>query len=50
MLDQQDMLKANGGKLLPRYIDEVQHLLNQAEGAVEEFAVQRQKLGRVLGR
>jgi hypothetical protein len=49
MLDQQDVLKA-WWQTLPRYIDEVQHLLNQAEGAVEEFAVQRQKLGRVLGR
>ncbi len=49
MLDQQDALK-NWWQALPEYIDEVQHLLTQAEGAVEEFAAQRDKLGRALGR
>ena len=36
--------------MLPYYIDDIQQLLNQAEGAVEEFAAQREKLGQVLGR
>jgi hypothetical protein len=49
MLDQQDALKT-WWLALPAYIDEVQHLINQAEGAVEEFAAQREKLGRAFGR
>jgi hypothetical protein len=49
MLDQQDSLKT-WWMALPGCIDEVQHLLNQAEGAVEEFAAQREKLGKALGR
>lgn len=49
MLDQQDSLQA-WWQNLPRYIDEVQHLMSRAEGAVEEMAAQRDRLGRVLGR
>jgi hypothetical protein len=36
--------------LLPAYIGDVQRLLTEAEGAVEELATQRDKLGKVLGR
>ncbi len=36
--------------ILPAYIDDVQRLLDQTQGAVEEFSAQRQKLGQVLGR
>ena len=49
LLDQQDMLQ-KWWEALPGYIDDIQLLLNQAEGAVEEFAAQREKLGNVLGR
>jgi hypothetical protein len=49
MLDQQDSLKI-WWQNLPHYIDEVQHLMSQAESAVEEMATQRDRLGRVLGR
>ena len=49
LLDQQDTL-SKWWSLLPTYIDDIQWLLNQAEGAVEEFAAQRDKLGQVLGR
>jgi hypothetical protein len=36
--------------LLPDYIDDIQTLINQAEGAVEEFAAQREKLGNAFSR
>jgi len=49
MLDQKDIMH-KWWLLLPAYIDDVQRLLNQAEGAVEEFATQRDKLGKALGR
>jgi hypothetical protein len=49
LLDQQDTL-GRWWSLLPAYIDGIQELLNQAEGAVEELAAQREKLGQVLGR
>lgn len=49
LIDQQDAL-GKWWSLLPAYIDDIQWLLNQAEGAVEEFAAQREKLGQVLGR
>jgi hypothetical protein len=49
LLDQKDVLGA-WWSLLPGYIEQVQWLLNQAEGAVEEFAAQRERLGNVLGR
>ena len=48
LIDQQDLLR-KWWSVLPQYIDDIQELLNQAEGAVEEFAVQREKLGKVLG-
>jgi hypothetical protein len=47
LLDQQDLL-IKWWTILPAYIDDIQELLNQAEGAVEEFAVQRERLGKVL--
>jgi hypothetical protein len=49
LLDQQDLLR-KWWLVLPAYIDNIQELLNHAEGAVEEFAAQREKLGKVLGR
>ena len=49
LLDQQDTL-SKWWSLLPNYIDDIQWLLNQAEGAVEEFAAQRERLGQALGR
>ena len=49
LMDQQDLLR-KWWAVLPQYIDDIQELLNQAEGAVEEFAAQREKLGNVLGR
>jgi len=49
LLDQQDLMR-KWWTMLPYYIDDIQQLLNQAEGAVEEFAAQREKLGQVLGR
>ena len=49
LLDQQDLMR-KWWAMLPYYIDDIQQLLNQAEGAVEEFAAQREKLGQVLGR
>jgi hypothetical protein len=47
LLDQKNVLGA-WWKDLPDYIGHVQWLLNQAEGAVEEFAAQRDKLGNIL--
>jgi hypothetical protein len=49
LMDQQDLL-LKWWAVLPQYIDNIQELLNQAEGAVEEFSAQREKLGQVLGR
>jgi hypothetical protein len=49
LLDQQDTLR-KWWTILPDYIGDIQRLLTQAEGAVEEFAAQREKLGKVLGR
>jgi hypothetical protein len=48
LIDQQELLR-KWWAILPEYIDDIQNLLNQAEGAVEEFAAQREKLGNVLG-
>jgi hypothetical protein len=49
LLDQKDVLR-KWWMVLPGYISEIQRLLTQAEDAVDEFAAQREKLGRVLGR
>lgn len=49
LIDQQDTLSKWWG-MLPGYIDDIQDLISQAEGAVEEFAAQREKLANVLGR
>ena len=49
LLDQQEMLH-KWWEVLPSYIDDIQRLLNQAEGAVEEFAAERERIGNVLGR
>jgi hypothetical protein len=49
LLDQQELL-SRWWAVLPTYIDNFQILLNQVEGAVEEFSAQREKIGQVLGR
>ena len=49
MLEQQETLK-KWWVLLPGYIVQVQNVITQVEGAVEQFAEQREKLGNVLGR
>jgi hypothetical protein len=49
LLDQQDTL-SHWWALLPGYIGDIQKLLSEAEGAVEEFAAQRDKLASALGR
>jgi len=47
MLDQQDSLKA-WWETLPVYLDEVQLMLARAQGAVEDVAVQRDKLHKIF--
>ena len=47
MLDQQDSLKA-WWETLPIYLDEVQLMLTRAQGAVEDVAVQRDKLHQIF--
>ena len=49
MLDQRDTLK-KWWTHLPRYIADVQGVLAHVEGAVEEFAHQRERLGKAIGR
>jgi hypothetical protein len=49
VLDQQDTLKKWWAHL-PGYIADVQGILAQVEGAVEEFAHQRERLGKAIGR
>ena len=46
LLDQQDVLR-DWWKILPNYIEEVQYLLSQVQGTVDEVSNQREKLGRV---
>ncbi|MGA2806585.1 MAG: hypothetical protein ABSE87_00550 [Terracidiphilus sp.] len=49
MLDQKETLRA-WWDALPGYIDDVQGLLSQVQGTVEELAVQRERLRRILAR
>jgi hypothetical protein len=49
MIDQQETLK-KWWAVLPGYIAQVQSVLEQVEGAVDQFAQQREKIGQVLGR
>lgn len=48
MLDQQDTVKKWWAHL-PGYIADVQSVLAHVEGAVEEFAHQRARLGKAIG-
>jgi len=48
MLDHQDSVK-KWWTHLPTYIANVQSVLTQVEGAVEEFANQREKFGKAIG-
>ena len=49
LLDQQDTLKS-WWRILPGYIDNVQHLLSQVQDTVDDIAVQRDKLAKALNR
>lgn len=49
MIDQQEAIKEWWAEM-PRYIGEAQKVLTQICETVDELAVQREKLGRVLGR
>ncbi len=49
LLDQQEILRS-WWNALPGYIDDLQKLLGQVQGAVEAFDVQREKLHQVLSR
>lgn len=47
MLDQQESLKA-WWETLPVYLDEVQLMLNRAQGAIDDVAIRSEKLRRIL--
>jgi len=49
LLDQQETLSA-WWNTLPGYIEEVQRMLGQVQSTVDELAIQREKLRRVLTR
>ncbi len=49
MLDQQDVLR-KWWTTLPNYIGDVQRLLGNIEVTVDEFAAQRDRLGKLMGR
>jgi hypothetical protein len=49
MLDQEETLRS-WLDLLPVYIDQIQGLLMQVDGAIKEVDAQRLRLHRVLGR
>jgi hypothetical protein len=49
LLDEQETVRT-WWNLLPGYIDDVQGLLSQVEGTVEELAAQRDRLRHVLNR
>jgi hypothetical protein len=49
MLDQQETVRS-WWKVLPGYIGEVQRLLGQVQGAVDDLAARRDKLRRILAR
>jgi hypothetical protein len=49
LLDQKDVL-GSWWRVPPGYIGEVQYLLTQVQGTVEEVAAQREKLGKVFNK
>jgi uncharacterized protein (DUF1697 family) len=49
LLDQQETLRS-WWNTLPGYLEEVQRMLSQVQGTVDELAAQREKLRRVLSR
>jgi hypothetical protein len=49
LLDQQETLRS-WWHTLPGYIDDVQRLLGQVQGTVDDIAAQRQKLRRILAK
>lgn len=49
LLDQRDALRS-WWDALPGYIDDLQRLLSQVQGTVDELSAQREKLHRVLAR
>ena len=49
LLDQKNVL-SSWWRVLPGYIGEVQYLLTQVQGTVDEVAAQREKLGKVFNK
>lgn len=49
LLDQKETLSA-WWNALPGYIDDIQRLLDQVQGTVEEIAIQRNNLRRIMAR
>ena len=49
LLDQKETLNA-WWNALPVYIDDIQRILDQVQETVEEIAIQREKLHRILAR
>ena len=49
LLDQKETMSA-WWNALPGYIDDIQRLLDQVQETVEEIAIQREKLHRILAR
>ena len=49
LLDQKETLNA-WWNALPGYIDDIQRLLDQVQGTVEEIAIQRENLRRIFDR
>jgi hypothetical protein len=49
LLDQKETLNS-WWNALPGYIDDIQRLLDQVQGTVEEIAIQRNNLRRILAR
>ena len=49
LLDQKETLNA-WWNALPVYIDDIQRLLDQVQETVEEIAIQREKLHRIMAR
>jgi hypothetical protein len=49
LLDQKDAL-SSWWNLLPVYIEQVQRVLNQVQAGVEDVAVKREKLRKILAR
>jgi hypothetical protein len=49
VLDQQDTVKM-WWNALPKYLDDAQHLLDQAQGTIDDLAAKREKLRSMFNR